>query len=265
MELIVIKIGGSVVTQKESNTPSVDFGNLELVAEQLAALKKAGSPRYVLIHGAGSFGHPIVKQSGIDKGIENASQLLAFAQTQKLQNDLNCFVCDALHKKGIPAMPCQLSAGAVMEKGRLKHLDLGAINGMLEIGLVPVCFGVPAYDSVQKCSILSGDQIAPYLAGHLPAQKIIEACDVGGIYAHDPKIDPKARLINEITARNLSSVQGALSDSLAIDVTGGMRQKCAELIAAARLGIPSQIVHFTYLSDACFGKKTGTAIKSFVE
>jgi isopentenyl phosphate kinase len=260
MELIVIKIGGSVITQKESNTPSVDFQNLEAVARQLCDLKVAGSPKYILIHGVGSFGHPIVKQSGIDKGIKNPSQLLAFAQTQRLQNQLNCVVVGHLHKKGINAMPCQLSDHAVMSGGRIKSLELKAITGMLEIGLVPTCFGVPAYDEAQGCSILSGDQIAPYLAQKMGAIRIIEACDVEGVCDKNPKVHSDAKLIAEIGAADWNEVKGSLSGSLAIDVTGGMRQKYLELAEAAKNGIPSQIVHFLKLSEAIAGKRTGTQI-----
>jgi isopentenyl phosphate kinase len=260
MKLIIIKVGGSVITQKESNTPAINWDNLATMASQLGILKKSGSPKYVLIHGVGSFGHPIVKQSGIDKGINNASQLLAFAQTQYLQNKLNCLVVGCLHKNNINAIPSQLSAHAVMEKGRLIKLSLDAMRGMLSIGLVPVCFGVPAYDVKLGCSILSGDQIAPFLAMKLGANRIIEACDVDGIFDRNPKIDPAARLIPEIRLDDCGEIEKSLSGSLAIDVTGGMRQKFFELAVAARSGIPSSIVHFTKLASAIEGNAAGTSI-----
>lgn len=259
MEILIIKIGGSVITQKESNTPSVNAGNLETIAGQLSGINK-DALKYVLVHGAGSYGHPIVKQSGIDKGIASDAQLFAFAQTQKLQNELNCIVAGFLHRKGIPAISCQLSDQAIMEKGRLKSLDVRAISGMLRIGMVPVCYGVPAYDEVQGCSILSGDQIAPFLAEKLGAGKIIEACDVGGIYTSDPKKDKDAVLIAKIGRGNFRQIEGSISGSLAIDVTGGMRQKYLELVEAAKIGIPSQIIHFSSLAGALSGKPIGTCI-----
>jgi len=261
MELIVVKVGGSVITQKASNVPSVNFKNLELVAEQLAAYSKENADtRIIFVHGVGSYGHPIVKQSGIDKGISDSRQLLAFAQTQKLQNELDCIVVGALHKKGIPAMPCQLSDHAIMEKGRIISLDLGAISGMLKIGLVPTCYGVPAYDIAQGCSILSGDQIAPYLARHLKASRIIEACDVGGIYTQDPKTYPDAKLIKEININNRQEIEQGLSGSCAIDVTGGMRQKYLELLSIAKLGIACQIISYQDIRRSLEGEKAGTMI-----
>ncbi len=256
MELIVIKIGGSVVTDKKSVTPKINSKNLKIVAEQLKNFKLP----YVLIHGAGSFGHPLVKRTGIDKGIKNRSQLIAFAEIQKLQNQLNCLVCAALIKEGIPAVPCQASSHAIMKNGRLVKMEVKAIEGMVKLGMVPVCFGVPAFDEAQGSSILSGDQIAPYLALKLKAKKIIEAGDVEGIYTSDPKKNKKAELIKEINKKNFNEIIKYLSGSQTTDVTGGMKQKYLEIAEAAKKGIPAQIVYFRDLEKALVGERVGTTI-----
>lgn len=256
MDLIVIKIGGSVITDKKSAAPKINSRNLKIIARQLKNFKRP----YVLIHGAGSFGHPLVKKSGIDKGIKNRSQLLAFAETQRLQNQLNCLVCNALIKEGIPAVPCQTSSHAIMKKGRLVKMEFKAIKGMVKLGMVPVCFGVPAYDEAQGSSILSGDQIAPYLALKLRARKIIEAGDVAGIYTGDPKKNKKAELVKEINRQNFKDIEKYLSGSRTIDVTGGMRQKYLELIGSSKKGIIAQIIHFKSLKDALSGEESGTII-----
>jgi len=145
---------------KKTKNLKINFKNLKIVAQQLENFNKP----YILIHGAGSYGHPLVQQSRIHQGITNRRQLIAFAQTQRQQNLLNTFVCEELIKRKIPAFPTQVSSNAVMSKGRLIQMNTTAIIGLLKIGIVPVCYGVPAYDQQKKCSILSGDQIAPYLA-----------------------------------------------------------------------------------------------------
>jgi isopentenyl phosphate kinase len=256
MDLTIIKIGGSVVTCKGSDSPRINSKNLKAVAEQLKNFKKP----YILIHGAGSFGHPLVKRTGIDKGIKNRGQLTAFAETQRLQNQLNYLVCGALIKEGIPAVPCQPSSHAMLNKGRLVTFSIEAIKGMVGIGLVPVCYGVPAYDKVQGSAILSGDQIAPYLALKLGAKKIIEAGDVEGIFTSDPKKDRSAEIVREVNRKNFNEVESYLSGSRATDVTGGMKQKYLEIIETAKKGITTQIVHFKHLEEALEGQKTGTTI-----
>ncbi len=259
MDLIIIKIGGSVITDKKSSSPKVNYKNLEITANQL---KKINQP-YVLIHGVGSFGHPIVKRTKIDQGIKNKKQVLDFAETQYLQNKLNCIVTELLIKKGIPAFPYQASAGAVLKKGKLIKMDTDAIKGMIKLGLIPVLFGVPAYDQDQGCAILSGDQIAPYLAKKLKAKKIIEAIDVEGIYTANPKIKKEIKLIKEINKKNFKKIEKYLSGSSATDVTGGMRQKYLEIINASKNGTIVQFVLFKNIKKAIKNERIGTVIKLY--
>jgi len=256
MELTIIKIGGSVITDKKSGKPKINFGNIANIANNLKDFKQP----YVLIHGAGSFGHPLAKKTGIDKSVISQTQLLAFAQTQKMQNQLNCLFCDILIKKGIPAFPAQASSHAVLERGRIASMATEAVTGLLRLKMVPVAYGVPAYDRAWGSAILSGDQIAPFIAKQLCAQKIIEVSDVDGIFTANPKTDKNAKLIQNVTLANYKDIEQYLSGSLAADVTGGMKQKYLELVDAAKAGITCQIIHFKHLKDALAGKPAGTII-----
>jgi len=143
-------------------------------------------------------------------------------------------------------------------------MDADAIKGFLECGLTPVLYGVPAYDKNQKCSILSGDQIAPYLALKLGCKRIIHGTNVNGVFTSDPNKDPTAKLIPEITKENFEEVKQALSGSEAVDVTGGMFGKVSELLDLAKQGVESQIVNALeeeYISKVLKGEKIGTVVK----
>lgn len=261
--LIILKIGGSVITDKHSSVPKVDFSNLNRLADEIA---KARPERLIFMHGAGSYGHVLVKKSGIGEGIKTKEQVLAFAEIQRLQNELDSIVCKALIERGVPAIPCQASANAVMDRGRLISMDAGAIKGMLDVGLVPVLYGVPAYDKNQKCSILSADQIASYLAVKLGAKKIIHGTNVDGVFTGDPNKNPDAKLIPEITPRNFDEVKQWLTGSTAVDVTGGMFGKVKECMDVAKLGVESLLVNALkpdYVRRALSGEKViGTVIKA---
>jgi isopentenyl phosphate kinase len=256
MDLIIIKIGGSVITKKESNKPKINAGNINRIANLLKNFRQP----YVLVHGVGSFGHPLVKKTGIDKSVISKEQILAFAKTQKLQNELNCTVCEILIKKGMPAFPAQASSHAILEKGRLVSMETQAMIGLLRLKMVPVVYGVPAFDSAWGSAILSGDQITPYVAKKMNAEKIIEVSDVEGVFTANPKIDKNARLIPEINAKNYKEIERYLSGSTAADVTGGMRQKYIELLEAAKTGIVCQIVDLKHFKDALENKPCGTII-----
>lgn len=262
--LIILKIGGSVITDRQNETPKLNRGNLERIAKEIAEGYNLEKMSLIILHGAGSYGHQIVKRTGIDKGISTKRQLVDFAETQRLQNELNCIVTEALIKSGLPAIPCQASASAVMDGKKLVTMDTDAIKGFLEIGLIPVLYGVPAYDKQQKCSILSGDEIAPYLAKQLKAKKIIHGTDVDGIFTADPKKDGNAKLIPLVTKENFDEVKKSLSDSTAVDVTGGMMKKVSELFAIAEAGIESQIVNALTggnVKRALNGEVFGTVVK----
>lgn len=260
MELFILKIGGSIITYKDKVKPEVNFKNLKTIANQLVDIKK----KFILVHGAGSFGHQIVKKTGINKGVKTKKDMVNFAETQRLQNKLNCIITEELIKKGLPAFPFQASSHAIMKSGKLISMDLSAIKGLIKLGIIPVLYGVPAYDTEKGCSILSGDQIAPYLAKNLKIKRIIMAGDTDGVFTADPKKDKNAKQIKTINRKNFKEIKKKLEGSSSVDVTGGMAGKVMELISGAKNGTPSQIIDGTKknnIKKAFKDKNVGTMIE----
>lgn len=261
--IIILKIGGSLIAPKIAKKPFVDYNTLKRICKEIgSAYKKIKNKRsLVIVHGAGNYGHLIVSRTGIHKGIKSEKNLLDFAETQKLQNQLNVIVTNELLKNGVPAFPFQSSGHAIMKKGRLKKFSMSAITELIKSGVVPVAFGVPACDVHQGCSILSGDEIVPYLAKKLKAKEIIHATDVDGVFTIDPKKSRKARLIRKITRKNFYSVKKALSGSLGVDVTGGMKEK----VSLLSLKVRAQIINgkkSNLIKNAILGKsRQGTVVK----
>jgi len=259
--LIILKLGGSSITDKKSAEPKTRPDVISRLAKEVAEAYAGQKFSLVIVHGAGSFGHGIVKKTGIDKGLHNDEQLLAFAEVQRLQNVLNSLVTQALIESGVPAMPCQASSHAILENGRIIKMDTETIKKLVERGMVPVLYGVPAYDTVKGCSILSGDQIAPYVAKKLGAAKIIHGTNVDGIFTSDPNTDKNARHIKLITTENIEEVKKMLGGSATTDVTGGMAGKVQEL---ADMEIDSQITSALEpgkIRAALLGEAVGTTVK----
>jgi len=259
--LIVLKLGGSSITDKTSREPKANNDVIARLAKEVAEAYSSGKFSLIIVHGAGSFGHGIVKETGIDKGLKNSEQLIAFAEVQRLQNVLNVMVTQALIESGVPAIPCQASSHTVMERGRIKSMGTETIKGLVEKGMVPVLYGVPAYDTIQGCSILSGDQIAPYIAKKLNAAKIVHGTNVDGIFTADPNKDKTAKQIREINNQNIEEVKKMLGGSSTTDVTGGMAGKVQEL---ADIGIESQItsaMEAGKVKAALLGEPVGTIIR----
>lgn len=258
---IVVKLGGSVITDKRGDRPRIRRKVLDRLASELAEIPR-GELRAV-VHGAGSFGHGPVFRAGIHKGARTQSQRLAWAEIQVLQNELNAAVCRALQRAGLPATPCQASASAVLDRGRLQHLDDRAIGLLVEAKMLPVLFGVPAVDRSRGCAILSGDVLAPELAVRLGARQLVLGTDVDGVYTADPRQNPEATRFNRITPASWAVVERALTGAAGKDVTGGMRGKVAELLALVGNGISARIVDIRIpgrLLEAVRGKGVGTLI-----
>lgn len=259
--LIVLKIGGSLITDKFSDTPKINPKNLKRISEEIASSYDKEKMSLIIVHGVGSYGHVIVKKTEIDKGIRTEKQLMDFAETQRLQNELNSIVSKYLIDAGLPAIPFQASSFAVLNKGRIVRMDLSTLKGFIEMNMIPILYGVPAYDKTYKCSILSGDQIAPYLAVKLNAKKIIHATNVDGVFTADPNKNADAKLIPEINSDNIEQVKDWLTGSTATDVTGGMLGKISELL---EVGVESQIINALVdgnIARAFRNEKIGTVIK----
>lgn len=237
--LTVLKLGGSVITLKEKPfTP-----NKEAIMRLAGEIKRANVEPLIVIHGGGSYGHPVAKKYRIKEGWRNSSQTIGFSKTHQAMVSLNKIVLDALIQEVIPAVTVQPSAFIVTDNGRIKHMKMETILKMLELGITPILYGDAVLDSTLGFTILSGDQLTSNMAVKLNAKRIIIGIDVDGLYTADPKIDASAEFIRRITLKELKSLQRKIMGPKVTDVTGGMLGKTTELMPAVKRGIQAIIVN----------------------
>ncbi|WP_455369780.1 isopentenyl phosphate kinase [[Eubacterium] cellulosolvens] len=222
MELIILKLGGSIITEK-NGAPSFKERLFDKIAKELSNLEV----NMLLVHGAGSYGHPIAKQYSINKGYINSNQLKGVTETKRSMFSLTLKIMDSLIKHNLPIVPFLSSSCMVAKSGRLVDVDLIPFKILLDIGMVPLCSGDVIADKKTRFTIISGDQIAVHLAKKLGANRVIFGCDVDGIFDSDPKINPTAKLIEIITLDDLKNMTFR-GESLTTDVTGGMSGKIKE-------------------------------------
>ncbi len=239
MRPLIVKLGGSVITDKRRPFV-VKRAALRRLARELAAAKGP----LVIVHGGGSFGHPVASKYGIAEGYKNKNQLMGLSLTHRAMERLNANVIEALQKAGLPAIAVQPSACVVVSGGRIQSMELAPVKKLLELGLIPVLYGDAVPDISRGMSILSGDQIVAYLAGELKASRVILGVDVDGVHMANPKKDKSAILIRKITPADeeLIASLGAAEEK---DVTGGMENKVRELLALANRGVEAEIVNAT--------------------
>ncbi len=225
----ILKLGGSVITNKERFF-SVNKENIKRLAGEIA---ESDSGPLVVVHGGGSYGHPVAKKYMISEGLKNTNQLIGFSKTHQAMTRLNQIVVDTLLEKNIPAFGLSASSMLVTEKKRLIEFDHSIIRQLLDIGLIPVLYGDAVLDSEQGVAILSGDQLVVKLAVNLGAKRVIFGSDVDGVFNSDPKVYREAELIPKVS---LSTCNAKVAETVYTDVTGGMKGKLAEAKNAVNAG-----------------------------
>lgn len=227
--LIIVKLGGSVITLKDISLPRIRTKALKNLSKQIGLLYKTGSYDFIVIHGAGSFGHPLAKKYNLMDGMTTNEEKLGYCQMEKQDLQLHEKVLDQLLKFQIPAIGISPHAFVKTLDKRFNGFDLTIIKGFLANGLIPVIHGDGIYDQKIGCTILSGDIIMPYLAKQLCADKVIFLSDVDGVFDADPKKNPQAKLVSEINDQNLNDVLKGMTNNNPNDVSGEMRGKVLEI------------------------------------
>lgn len=236
----ILKLGGSVITHKEKER-SANWQTIKRLAREISMAQPS---HLVVIHGGGSFGHPLAKRYSIMDGYKNdPSQVLGYSETRQAMVALNKLVVDALIRHNIPSVTVSPSSCTVTKSGRIHAMMMEPVTKLLQIGSMPILYGDAVLDLDVGFTILSGDQLAAYLATRLHASKIILGIDEDGLHTKDPKKESSAPLITRITVEELKKMQRHIEKPKAIDVTGGMFGKIVELIPVVEAGISALIVN----------------------
>jgi isopentenyl phosphate kinase len=241
-ELVFLKLGGSVITDKTREFTAREEVIRRLAREIRRGLEARPGLRLILGHGSGSFGHVVGEKYGVRQGVRGAEGWRGFAETALVAARLNRIVADILQEEGLPVMTFQPSASARCRNGELVHLDVYVFDYALERGLIPLLYGDVAVDAVIGGTIISTEQIFGYLAESLHPARVLLAGVVDGVYDGDPLRQPGARHFPEISGENFPQVETALGGSHGTDVTGGMLSKVRTMYNLA-LAHPSLLIH----------------------
>ncbi|MCS7368228.1 MAG: isopentenyl phosphate kinase [archaeon GBS-70-058] len=241
-KLIVIKLGGSVVTQK-SEYEVANVSVIRRIASELAEIMNTFS--FIIVHGGGSFGHPHAYKHKLNEGFRDISQLPGVLETHHAMLRLNEIIVNEFLNAGFIPFPFQPSSMITTKKGEIFKSNTYSIGKAIKLGFTPILYGDVVFDDEYGFYILSGDKICSYLAIEFNAAKVVFSCDVDGIYTSDPKCDPNSKLIETLTLDDLSELIRNWDSRSAsrIDVTGGMKNKLLEAEKICSSGIEVCIVN----------------------
>ena len=257
---IILKLGGSVITIKDKSFTL----NKRAITRLAEEIKRADVNSLVIVHGGGSFGHPVAKQYKIDEGYKDSSQIIGFSKTHQAMVKLNKHVIDSLIKQNIPAVEIQPSSIIITRSGRIDIMEERPLTKLLELGFIPILYGDAVPDFNIGFAILSGDQLVSQLAIRLNADHIIIGVDVDGLYTADPKTRHFPQLLQHITLQQLKKLQNNIEKTSVTDVTGGMLGKILELIPALEHGVNVRIVN-ALKPDNVYRALKGEVVGTFIE
>jgi len=245
-ETVLLKLGGSVLTRKEREG-EIREEILDQIGREIAVRKNLA---LLIIHGAGSCGHPEARKYGLADGL-SPGNLEGVQVTHRAVSRLNAGLVASLRRQGCEAVGIHPFQAAYAENGRLVSMETRQIREMIVRTMVPVLHGDVVMDGVRGVSIVSGDQLVVYLARALGIRRIGLATDVPGVLDGD-------RVIPEITPGSAGSL--SIGPSQHTDVTGGMEGKVRELLDLARYGTSSAIFHADRIGDFLDGRPHGGTV-----
>jgi isopentenyl phosphate kinase len=266
--MLILKIGGSVVTYKNTTQLRIRRTSLRSIAREIKqALRVSPRPRLVLVHGAGSAGHVLAKQHALTSGVNgDPKKLKAALKIREYNQKLNAAIIKVFAEAGLPVVPIHTGSVISQTNGEIDDVHYEMIDMALTEGCIPVMYGEMTFDTALGLSVCSGDKIVTELANYLSASKIVYASDVDGVYDLDPYRHRQANMIPEITFDDLVSGNiVTLGDSHNVDVTGGLFNKIQLLANRSEVGVLKEVVVMNGLKQGSFlkaikGQKIGTRI-----
>jgi len=217
----VLKLGGSLVTEKHSPETVDDDALADALDAVAGALAEGGLDDLVLVHGGGSFGHHHAAERGVSasQGTSDARDVVAIHDAM---GRLNATVVERLHDREVDALPVRpLSLASRNAAGDL-DLPTRGLERMLGEGFCPVLHGDGVAQTSKGVTILSGDEIVVSLAHSLSVDRVGLCSTVPGV------LDSEGKVVKRVD--RFGDVAAALGGSDATDVTGGMAGKVRTLL-----------------------------------
>jgi len=272
IEVVGLKIGGSIATKKDDVKFSLDLAgikksasgyiirkNVERIGKEVLQVAKKFS--VFLAFGVGPFGHNLVRNR-VDSAIVHESCSYYCERIRDILIEVGLPV--VYEEKYSPYRLCEYKNGN-LEVRKLTDWSFD----MIKNNNIPLMHGDMVKLQDGKTTPTSADLLIPKIAIDLKkrfgdeckVKRILAATDIDGVFTCDPLLHEDAILIEKISARSRLNIR---AECRGVDVTGRMPKKLESYQSAAREGIEGLIVNGfkeNRIKDALLGKKViGTLI-----
>ncbi len=261
--LTVVKIGGSVITDKSSLKGFFNNKIVERLAQEIRSASEKIDSQFIVIHGVGSFAHPIAKKFNLHKGYIGKQSNVGFSLCRAAVCELNNLFIRKLLQIGLNVGLVDTFSVAQTTGSKITDFNLSPVNNLLKKKLIPVLSGDIVFDFEQGFAIVSGDALVAYIARKLKAERVVFVSDVDGIYDRNPKKYNNAKLLKNISNLNFKRVIENFESSDNLDVTGEMKGKLLEIrkhLKGMNVSVVNGLVEGN-LERSLTGDKVGTNFK----
>ena len=247
---IVIKIGTSTLTH---GTGHLNIRRVEALCKTLSDIRNAGHELIVVTSGAIAMG---VSKLGLKKRPDDIPTKQAAAAVGQCEL---MYIYDKLFGEYHHTVSQLLITGEDTRSPERHRNFSNTLERLLELGALPI---INENDTVatEELGIGDNDTLAAIVAESVRAEKLILLSDIDGLYTADPRVDPDAVLLREVTEINdaVRALAGVSGTGLG---TGGMVTKLQAAEICLRCGCEMVIANGddpAILYDILDGRAVGT-------
>ncbi len=251
---LVVKIGSNILSAKEGG---LDERRMRAIADDVSRVIEAGHEVAVVSSGAvaAGLGRLGIKKRPADIRLKQAAAAVGQSQLMWLYEK----VFSGNRKKVAQIL---LTRDVFTDRARYIN-SKNTILTLIGLGVVPI---INENDTVAMDEIRFGDndQLAALVASLLGADRLMILSDVDGLYTADPRHNPDARLIPDVSeiTREMEKTAGGAGSSVG---TGGMYSKILAARIAMSAGISVNIINGRksgLLMEAILGRPHGTLFRA---
>ena len=236
---IVIKIGSSSLQHPE--TGDLDYTKLDVLVRELCNLRNMGKDVVLVTSGAISVGKKAVHIGKIDGMDEDRA--IAVKQACAAVGQARLMM---IYQK-IFAEYNQMTAQILMTKNTIvdnlnRYNAQNTFRELLRMGVIPI---VNENDTVATYEIEIGDNdtLSAIVAALIDADLLILLSDIDGLYTDDPRENPEAKFVEEVTDLDEATMQMGKASTGSACGTGGMNTKLVAAKIATKSGIDMLIAN----------------------
>jgi len=248
MPSVVVKLGSSIVAQERGELRMEVLGR---VCDEVAELHRAGRRPVVVTSGAIARGMGVMGLALRPRAMDELQAASAVGQGKLYQ-----VYDELLRARGMQTAQVLLTFFDMSARSHYLNARQ-TLRRLLEWGVIPV---INENDTTTTDEISFGDNdfLAAQVAILISAELLLLLTDADGLFTADPRSDPDARLVAEVTSfEQLDELSiGHATSPLG---SGGMRSKVVAAEMATAAGIPT-VIASGLAPGALLGAASGDAV-----